>query len=57
MSVEEQEAMKYFHAYESEMYHAHGRKRCWWGDRTRDQDAEWNRRLELWYDAAGEVMP
>jgi hypothetical protein len=57
MSVAEQEAMKYFHAYGTEMYYAHDRKRCWWGDRTREQDAEWHRRLRLWYAASGEVMP
>lgn len=57
MSEAEQAAMKHFHAYETEMYYAHNRKRCWWGDRTRDQNAEWERRLKLWFEAAGEIMP
>jgi len=57
MSEAEQVAMKYFHAYQTEMYYAHDRNRCWWGHRTRDQNTEWERRLKLWFEAAGEQMP
>ena len=57
MSEIEQAAMKYFHAYRTEMHYTHNRNRCWWGHLTREQYAEWERRLRLWYEAAGEQMP
>lgn len=57
MSEAEQKAMEHFHAYRTEMYYAHGLGRCWWQHRTREQNAEWERRLAAWYKAAGEIMP
>lgn len=57
MSEAEQQAMQYFHAYNTEMYRVHDRNRCWWGHRTKEQATEWERRLALWFEAAGETMP
>lgn len=51
--MNEQDAQNYFHAYKRELSQKY-RTRTWWGKINREEYAEWERRLKLWYAVCGE---